>query len=229
MTVHVLVEGTSDRVLLEKLVLRLSLSERVRVHPHQGKGDLPEDLTAQPKSSRRGLLDQLPAKLRAFARSRDSERDAVIVVIDADDDDQRALRKRIEEAAKQVSPDLRVFVRLAVEETEAFYLGDLRGLKRAYPQADMHKARRYEPDSICGTSELFGEVVGDPGLNKVSWAGAMGPVLTTKERSSRSPSYRDLLKVIHEATKPAAKPLRSRKSGKYRHRPKPRNNAGRRR
>jgi hypothetical protein len=89
-----------------------------------------------------------------------------------------------------IGSKLRVLVRLAVEEIEAFYLGDLRALERAFPEADMRRARAYVPDSICGTWELFGKIVRDGGGNKVAWAEAMGPRLTTQAERSRSPSFR---------------------------------------
>ena len=105
-------------------------------------------------------------------------------------------------------------VRLAVEETEAFYLGDLKALKKAFPRADMATARRYVPDSVVDTWELFGRIVHDGGGNKVAWAEAMGPVLTTKASQSRSPSFKGFVRGLLGLAPPApAKPKRRR----YRH------------
>jgi len=79
-----------------------------------------------------------------------------VVLIDADSEDANLFAASIEAAVMKVAPDLSVLVRIAVEETEAFYLGDLAGLKEAFLGADMAAARAYVPDSICGTAELFG-------------------------------------------------------------------------
>jgi hypothetical protein len=209
------VEGPSERSLYEVWAPRvLKMRGIVRVHPHQGKGTLPRDLTATPARQKRGLLDQLPATLRGFANSLDSKVDTVVVVVDADDEDPQALAESIRGAAGQVAAGLRVEVGVAIEETEAFYLGDLNGLQRAFPTANMTEARKYKPDSVCGTWELFGRVVGDGGGNKVAWAEAMAPVLTTTPARSRSPSFGDLVKGLRAAAKATPKPKARRK---YRH------------
>ncbi|MBL8724631.1 MAG: DUF4276 family protein [Planctomycetes bacterium] len=193
MRIRVLVEGRSEQRLLELWGPRAFPKHELIVHPHQGKGEIPGDPAAKPDGRHRGLLDQLPATLRAFAGEPDT---AVLVLVDADNEDCRTLKKRLLTMVARVRPKPeRLMFRIAVEETEAFYLGDLRGLKKAYPQANMRKARSYRPDSICGTAELFGLVVQDDGLNKVAWAEAMGAVLTIRPEGSRSPSFR----ALHQA------------------------------
>jgi hypothetical protein len=225
-TIHVLVEGPSEQALLERWAPRLLGSGEVRVHPHQGKGTLPEDLEARPDARHRGLLDQLPAKLRGFANALHSKDHHVVVLVDADDDDPATLADGISAAAARIAPDLSVTVRLAVEETEAFYLGDQKALWKAFPGADMAKARSYTPDSIIGTWELFGSIVDDGGGNKVAWAEAMGPVLTTVASQNRSPSFQRLVAGLLglAPTKPA-KPAKRR----YRHPPKKTHKPDRRR
>jgi hypothetical protein len=197
MTIHVLVEGPSEHELIAVWTDRLQLhpSVSVRVHPHQGKGTLPKDLAGRPDARHRGLLDQLPAKLRGFENTAHPT-DSVLVLVDVDDDDCADLRTSIVSAVQQCAPKLQVEVRIAVEETEALYLGDLHGIKSAFPRANMALARAYEPDSICGTWEHFGRVVNDLGGNKVAWAEAMGPVLTTVPTKSRSPSFQALIRAL---------------------------------
>ena len=212
MTVHVLVEGPSEQTLVERWAKRFLRKDVVRVHPHQGKGKLPKKLTARPDPRNRALLHQLPAKLRAFAAAPDSRENGVLVLVDADDDDCRDLADSLLKAAKAVAGQLRVVIRVAVEETEAFYLGDLRALKAAFPDANLALARKYVPDSICGTWELFGEVVGDGGGNKVAWAEAMAPNLTTDPKRSRSPSFRALCRALRRLAQPLQRsPTRAKK------------------
>ncbi|NOY90539.1 MAG: DUF4276 family protein [Deltaproteobacteria bacterium] len=225
MTLHLLVEGPSERAFLEPWLKRLLRSVAVKVHPHQGKGSLPANLTSPPPPKQRGLLDQLPAKLRGFANA-GSPPPGVLVLIDADDDDCIDLAACIRRAADAVAPDLPVVVCIAVEETEAFYLGDLAALERAYPNADMEMARAYAPDSVCGTWELFGEVIGDGGGNKVLWAERMGESLTTSAARSRSPSFRALVRGLkHLAKRRTEAPKAQRR---YRHSPKPKDPTRRR-
>jgi hypothetical protein len=195
MTIHVLVEGPSERAFLDRWVSRLLPDLNVRVHPHQGKGSLPKS-SASPDPKARGLLDQLPAKLRGLATALDPKVDRVLVLVDADDDDVALLARAVMAVAADCAPQLRVETSVAVEEMEAFYLGDLRALHLAFPAADMDAARAYVPDSIRGTWELFGQIVGDGGGNKVAWAQAMGPHVTTLPAQSRSPSFRGMVQQI---------------------------------
>ncbi|MBX3197810.1 MAG: DUF4276 family protein [Labilithrix sp.] len=213
MTLHILVEGASERAFLSRWAGRLLKAHPIRIHPHQGKGRLPTDLAARPDPRRRGLLDQLPATLRGFASS--SQPHHVVVLVDADDDDPSALSSAIAKAAHAVAPALEVVVRVAVEETEAFYLGDLNALARAYPEADMALASSYEPDSVCGTWELFARVIGDGGENKTAWAEAMGQVVTTAPRRSRSPSFRSLATALVELLPPVPAAAQKRRSWRH--------------
>ena len=199
---------------MEPWMKRAFKGVKVVVHPHQGKGQLPIDLEAPAPANQRGVLDQLPAKLRGFSSLGDAVL-GVLVLLDADNDDCRALNNSVTVAARTVAPNLRVEVRVAVEETEAFYLGDIRAIRKAYPSADIKRAKRYQPDSICGTWEEFGKVIDDPGENKVTWATAMGPVVTTKPERSKSPSFKSLHRALRRlATVP---PVKKRKKKPYRH------------
>lgn len=220
MTIHVFVEGPSEVALIEPWSKRLLKGCPVMVHPHEGKGKIPDNINATPDPRHRGLLDQLPAKLRAFANA--AHVDGIVVLVDADDQDCTALRTAIEQAAQICSPNLRVIARIAIEETEAFYLGDLRALKRAFPKADMDLAGGYMPDSICDTWELLGEIINDDSGDKVGWAEKMGRIITTNPGKSRSPSFRALIRALRRLAAPAAKPKkpsrgkRHRASKKYR-------------
>lgn len=224
MTIHILVEGPSELAFFDGWIKRLLPDQHVKVHPHQGKGSL--DGLENPNLRARGLLDQLAAKLRGFANALDPKSDGVLVVLDADNDAVLDLETAIQDVALRCAPTLNVGVAVAVEEMEAFYLGDLRALERAFPNANMELARKYEPDSICGTWELFGEVVGDGGGNKVAWADAMGPKLTTVPGQNRSPSFRVLVALLHGLV---PKPPPAVKKRAYRHVAKKRSSsAGRR-
>jgi hypothetical protein len=200
--VHVLVEGRSEQIFLERWAPRAFRHHEFVVHPHQGKGSLPRAPDAQPSPRARGLLDLLPATLRAYAASLDPTREAVLVLIDADSDDCRDLKQRVAAVAERAAPELRVVVRIAVEETEAFYLGDLAGLKQAFPSADLKRAREYANDSICGTAEVFDAVVGDGGMNKVYWAERMGSTLTIQPSQNLSPSFRALHAGLNRLVEP---------------------------
>ena len=215
MKVFVLVEGPSERVLLERWARRAFPGHQFLLRPHQGKGELPKRKDADPR--RRGLLDQLPATLRAYAKTCTAN-EAVLVLVDADDGDCKALKRRLVELARSECPKLRVVFRIAVEETEAFYFGDLKAIKAAFPDADMDRARRFVPDSLPanGTAEEFATVVGDDTLRKVDWAERMSTKLTTNPAASRSPSFKALhtgiKKLVQVARAPKRKPKKNWKS-----------------
>jgi hypothetical protein len=223
--IHLLVEGPSERALLNGWIPRVLKGKAFRVHPHQGKGTLPIDLDSPPDPKKRGLLDQLVAKLRGYAASPQSELMQIVVLVDADSDAPKILLESIRRAAFSVAPNLSVAVCLAIEETEAFYLGDLKALEQAFPEANLKMARSYVPDSIVGTWELFGRVVGDGGGNKVAWAKAMAPKLTTDAKTSRSQSFQILVSSLRRLEVPAAV---ERLRRPYRHAPRPKTRTGKR-
>jgi hypothetical protein len=95
MRLHVLVEGPSEAHLLVPWLRRLLPSHPAAVIPHRGKGKLPGDPTKPPPPQKQGLLDQLPAKLRAFGKALDPKTDRLVVLVDADHDDCRVLQKQL--------------------------------------------------------------------------------------------------------------------------------------
>ena len=104
------------------------------------------------------------------------------------------------------SPPPVVLFRIAIEETEAFYLGDKAGIRSAYPKAKLSRMDQYVPDSICSTWELFRDVIGETSEDKVEWGKNLGAHLTTEWKGSRannSISFRHfcegLLKLAGEA------------------------------
>lgn len=196
MTIYVLVEGPSELAFLNKWMPRLSLNHEFSVYPHQGKGTIPKEIARRPEPHKRGLLDQLPAKLRAFASTLNPHTDGIAILVDADSDNVETLTCAITATVEGCCPNLKVSVCIAVEEMEAFYLSDLGALQSAYPDHDSNKARTYIPDSICGTWEFFGEVIGDDGANKVAWGARMGQYVTTTPAKSRSPSFKSALSAI---------------------------------
>jgi hypothetical protein len=205
MKIHALVEGASEKAFLDRWAERFLKGHELRVYPHQGKGTLPNQ-SKQQDSRKRGLLDQLPGKLAAFGQALDPSLDRVLVLIDADDDDWMQLAQQLEELLAALDSRPNVFFGFPVEELEAFYLGDLKALATAFPEFNRELAAKYTPDSVCGTWELFGQVVSDGGGNKVAWAEAMGKVLTTKPEESRSPSFRTFCRGLRQLSTPSVQP-----------------------
>jgi len=199
---EVLCEGSSDVPVLREILTRglgLSEDEHFRIHPHQGKGKLPENPLKLPKEWRNALLDQLPIKLRNYGRQAAGDYEtAVLVVIDADDDDCKELKTSLlDMLAKLDSRPKRVLFRIAVEETESWFIADPAAVKRAYGNCNTGNLNKIEPDSICGAWERLAEALGlDPRLDadKNEWAAQIAPHLDLA--SPKSPSLHALLKGV---------------------------------
>ncbi|MEW6350432.1 MAG: hypothetical protein AB1646_15315 [Thermodesulfobacteriota bacterium] len=206
MRIHVLVEGPSEKALLESWLPRfLPHGHTFKIIQHKGKGRIPGDPSSAPDPRRQGLLDQLPAKLRAYGKSLRPETDRVLVPVDLDDDDCLVLKNRMVHLLDYCDPPPTVLFRIPIEETEAFYLGDPPGIRKALGKCRKGKMSSYVQDGICGTWELYSDVIGENREAKVEWAERMGPYLTVQWEgagANRSPSFRQfcmgLLKLAGE-------------------------------
>lgn len=154
------------------------------------------------------LLNDLATYLRGFDRSLQSFPSVIIVVLDSDDHDVQQFRSELEAVAIQNMIKIDHVFCLAVEEIEAWLLGDRHALLSAYPHAKMHVLNTYVQDSICGTWEVLADAVYPGGTSKLSrehasfieigklkaeWAQNIGIHMDLK--SNESPSFNDF---IHE-------------------------------
>ena len=200
MRIHILVEGPSEKAFLELWLPRfLPPQHSFKIIPHRGKGRIPGDPSRKPHPKRQGLLDQLPAKLRAYGRELRPDTDRILVLVDLDLDDCLDLKRRMLDLLDYCSPPPVALFRIAIEETEAFYLGDKSAIRTAFPKCKLSKMDSYIQDSICNTWELFREVIGDTAEDKVEWAKLMGPHLTAQWKgvlANSSNSFRQFCKGI---------------------------------
>jgi hypothetical protein len=61
---------------------------------------------------------------------------------------------------------------VAIEENEAWFLGDISAIKKAYPKAKDSVLNTYINDSICGTWEKLADAIfpgGSTSLSKKGW------------------------------------------------------------
>ena len=173
MHVAVLAEDSSGKHLLDHLMPKLigphGEPHTWELHAYRGIGRIPPGLVAPVDSAKRLLLNQLPKLLRGYART--PGYDAVVVVLDADTRDRAAFLAELQRLAIDCgAADLAMF-RLAIEETEAWYLGDQIALLTAYPSARRQLLAAYVQDSICGTWERLTDIIHPGGLKAVQKAG----------------------------------------------------------
>ena len=114
-------------------------------------------------ANKRILLDQLPRLLRGYGRTfANYPADypaAVVLVCDLDDKCLKAFRQELFTILNDCNPPPETRFCIAIEEGEAWFLGDIPAVKSAYPKAKDAVLNAYVNDSICGTWELLADAV----------------------------------------------------------------------
>ena len=200
---EVCVEGASDVPAVGEVLRRrfgLIENEHFRIHPHRGKGRLPANPLKAPDSRHQGLLDQLPAKLRAWGKALPHHA-AVLVVVDVDDTPCQVLLAELQAMLQQLPGRLpRVLFRLAIEETESWFIADTPAMRKAFQgKFKAAKLAGIRPDAIVGSHQRLAQSIGIrpntvTGQTKFEWARRIAPHLNLE--SPPSPSLRKLLEGI---------------------------------
>jgi hypothetical protein len=133
--------------------------------------------------------------------SREPGINAVVVVLDSDRRDCKVFLGELNALLQQCRPAPSTLFRLAIEEMEAWFLGDRQALPTAYPRAKKDVLGRYKQDSVCGTWELLADAVHPggsaavrktgwplPGQLKHEWVERIGPQMDVE--NNQSPSFR---------------------------------------
>lgn len=173
MHIEVLVEDRSGAVLVGALLPQVIGPQgdphTWRLHPYKGIGRLPAKLGAKADPAKRALLDQLPRLLSGYGKTPGI--DAVVVVLDNDRRNCTAFLRELKSLLARCEPAPRTLFRLAIEEMEAWFLGDRQALLAAYPRAKKQVLARYEQDALCGTWELLADAVHPGGHAAIRAAG----------------------------------------------------------
>jgi hypothetical protein len=161
MHLEILVEDQSGKNFLDIAIERMVTSDHTfRVHPYKGIGRIPKNLNKDSDASKRILLDQLPRLLTgygvAFSKHPHDYQAAVVVVCDLDDKNLATFCAELMAILDASAPRPNAIFCLAIEEGEAWFLGDIAAIKRAYPHARERILRDYVNDSICGHLGAFG-------------------------------------------------------------------------
>jgi hypothetical protein len=190
MHLEIFVEEPSAEAALAHLVPQILGPEvTFRIFSHQGKPD---------------LLSKLPERLRAYRNWLPGDW-RIIVLVDTDGKDCVQEKRRLEEIAGQAGLVTRtatdsgsrfqVLTRLAIEELEAWFFGDVEALCAAYPGVPASIANRSsfrDPDAIRGgTAEALerelkkaGHHLG--GLAKIQAAREISAYMDPERNRSRS-------------------------------------------
>lgn len=210
----ILVEDQSGKKALDILVPKIIGNRHTaEVHSYRGLGRIPRNLKSSTDASKRFLLDQLPKLLRGYGRTfanyPASYPATVIVVCDLDDKCLKTFRNELFAILNACNPKPETRFCIAIEEGEAWLLGDIPAIKKAYPQAKDGVLNHYQNDSICGTWELLADAVfvggstalknqgwQATGKEKSAWAEKIAPQMNVNNNAS--PSFRYFQKKIQE-------------------------------
>ena len=213
---EVLVEDRSGALALEAILPKIlgpnGSDHSWRLLPYRGIGRLPRNLTAGGDPAKRILLDNLPRLLRGYGRSLRHMPAAVVVVVDLDDRDCMAFKQELLDALDACRPAPTTLFRIAIEEGEAWLLGDRDAVVAAYPEAKTAVLDHYDQDSICGTWEVLADAVhpggaarlkrlGYPaaGAAKRDWAEKIAPHMDMeRNRSGSFQVFRDGVRRLAE-------------------------------
>ena len=163
MRVEILSEDRSGGVVLQRLtncILKQYTQDfESYLRPHRGCGYWPDHPDEKPEPLSAGLLELLPAKLRAYDKVYAGTDIVVIVCIDSDDHDPEELMSKLKDTCRRYARDLSTVIAISVEEMESWILADKNAILLAYPEADLKRPSEYEQDSICGTWEVLCDVL----------------------------------------------------------------------
>lgn len=157
------------------------------------------------------LLNDLPQYLRGFDKSLRGIDAAIIVVLDNDKRETQEFERQLETVAEDAHILIDHVFCIAVEEMEAWLLGDRKALFQAYPNARESALKDYVQDSICGTWEVLANAIYKGGIKKFKkdcptyrevgrfkseWADRIGLYFHLEDNCS--PSFQKLIGEIRE-------------------------------
>jgi len=204
MHLEILVEDLSGKKALDILVPGITgAQDTFNIHAYKGVGRVPKGMKDAADPSNRILLTNLPKLLKGYGRTfqgypQDYEA-AVILVCDLDNKDLKSFLDELNGVLRACHPKPRAHFCVAIEEGEAWFLGDVRAVKSAYPAADDGVLNSYVNDSICGTWEKLADAVypggakalskrgwQTVGAEKARWAEAIAPRMDVENNASPS-------------------------------------------
>lgn len=210
-----LTEDESTGKLVEQVMCNLQKAYTDRdllyaVKCFRGIGNLKKYGNAQQQKTGKLLNDLFPI-MRGMGKALwGIPHAAIIVVLDNDKNDVEAFRSRLHQMAvsSMVLADYEFCI--AVKEMEAWLLGDVEAIEKAYPNARKSAWRDYEQDGICDTWEVLANAVYPGGLTalkkkaagvyaliglaKLEWAERIGAQMSLTE--NLSPSYRFFIQSL---------------------------------
>lgn len=200
---EILVEDASGKIALESILEKIlgpnGQDHSYKIISYKGIGRIPTNLKGKTDPQKRILLDRLPKLLQGYGKSLQNFPAVVVVVLDLDDKDCTVFKQEMLDILDNCNPQPTTLFRIAIEEGEAWLMGDHAAVKTAYPRAKEQVLNAYVQDSICGTWEELADIVYPGGSQKLiqlgwpytgqakcEWAKHISPHLDVEKNQSRS-------------------------------------------
>lgn len=214
---EILVEDISGKTALEIIVPKIISTEQhtFNIHSYKGIGHkVPKDLKSTSDAKKRILLDLLPKIVQGWGKTLSDYpyySFVLIVICDLDNRCLSTFRRELLDLVDKCTPKPKTQFCIAIEEGEAWYLGDLAAVREAYPRAKESVLKGYTNDSICGTWEKLADAVFSGGkeklskqgwqaigLEKTNWANNIAPHMDVD--NNLSPSFRYFRDKLRDLT-----------------------------
>ncbi|MDP8220977.1 MAG: DUF4276 family protein [Candidatus Stygibacter frigidus] len=206
----IFVEDPSGKVALDNIIpILLGDYHTHKITSFHGLGVIPSNLNKVSDPRRRTLLDNIFGILRAFGKMSSHYEQVVMVICDLDNKCLKEFRNELLDILNKCNQKPDTIFCLAIEEGEAWLLGDIEAIRKAYPKVKSNILSNYINDSICGTWETLADAIckggsqalkkkGYPavGKEKSDWAKNITPYMDFHR--NKSPSFNYFITKIQE-------------------------------
>lgn len=170
---EILVEDISGKKTLDLLIPKIidinNGKNTFNVKAYKGIGHISSELKPKTDANKRQLLDQLPRLLEGYGKTWNSSHYSAILIIVCDLDKRclKEFRKELFDCVNQCQSKPKFYFCIAIEEMEAWFLGDFSAIQKSYPNAKINILQTYTIDSICGTWEKLADAIFRGGCSKL--------------------------------------------------------------
>lgn len=210
--IELFVEDQSGKIMLEHLIPKMLDQIGIndvtfKINSYKGIGRISKKQTSAKAIKARQLMDNLPKIINGCGNAYNSwpkdYQGYVIIICDLDKNDKKIFLKKLDELLESCHNKPPTFFCLAIEEGEAWLLGDRKAVMTAFPHANEKLLNSYKQDSICDTWETLAAIVGfdyrgksfpEIGKEKCRWADSISPHINLKR--NKSPSFQYLLATV---------------------------------